>query len=459
MYRDIDGRLARWSRSDRRSPLVLCGARQVGKTYALRHLGETMYESCAYVNLLERQNQDLFDERFSAGEVLENISVRTGVDIVPGKTLVVIDEIQEAPHALTLMKAFKEQFPGQHIASAGSYLGIAYHAGHSFPVGKVDMVDMYPMTYAEFLRACGEERLADLLDDLDFERLGAFESLLQRYLRQYYYVGGMPGVVNAFLGGQAGEGNPDVKEDVAESRETAERRERSVDDYRAAREVQRGLLQSYDADFSKHPAAGVASERVRLAFDSIPTHLSRENHKFVFGHIAKGARSAQYDTAIQFIVDSGLATRVYRLGKLALPLRSYVDLSSFKLFMLDVGLLGAAMDVDIDELLLGDSGLTEYKGAMTEQYVCQQLVAAGCSPYYWSSRDSKAEIDFVLKHRGKVAPLEVKAEVNVHAKSLRSVCDRTGLHGYRASMRGYGEQDWMTNVPLWAVGGYFRREM
>ncbi|MBT1182289.1 ATP-binding protein [Bifidobacterium sp. CP2] len=431
MRRDIMTRLEAWSHSARRKPLVLCGARQVGKTYALRELGKTAYDSCAYVNLMSETAKAVFAPGYDAHQVLENIGILTGVNIVPGRTLIVIDEIQEDPRALTLMKAFAEELPEQHVAAAGSYLGLAYHAGTSFPVGKVDMLDMYPLTFTEFLDACGLETLSGMVRALDFTRAAAFASQLERALRRYYYVGGMPEAVATFL-----EGN---------------------NDYRAARRVQQSLLSDYEYDFSKHAskASDLDSERVRLAFRSIPAHLGRENHKFIFGHIAPGARRAQYETAIQFIVDSGLAYRVYRVDKPQLPLRDYEDLSAFKLYMHDVGLLGAAMDVDARDVLMSNKAFEEYKGALTEQYVCQQLVAAGRTPYYWTSGKGSAEVDFITRRDGSPAPLEVKAEENVHAKSLRLLCAQTGLHGYRSSMRGFREQDWLTNVPLWAVGPYF----
>ncbi|KFI55199.1 hypothetical protein BCAL_1217 [Bifidobacterium callitrichos DSM 23973] len=431
MKRDVMGQLESWSKSRHRLPLILCGARQVGKTYVLKELGSTRYDSCAYLNLMDESTHAVFAPGYDARQVLENIEVFTGVKIVPGRTLVVIDEIQEVPSAITLMKAFAENTPEQHIAAAGSYLGLSYHAGRSFPVGKIDSIDMYPLSFIEFLRACGQDVLADIVCSLDFVRAEAFGDRLERMLRRYYFVGGMPQVVNEFLDGD--------------------------NDYIAARRRQNALLSDYDNDFSKHKGdvPEIDVERVRLAYRSIPSHLGRENHKFVFGHIAQGARRAQYETAIQFIVDSGLAHRVYRVDKPQLPLRDYEDLSAFKLYMHDVGLLGAAMNVTARDVILSNTAFEEYKGAMTEQYVCQQLAAAGRDPYYWTSGKGTAEVDFVLQYDGRPAPLEVKAEENVHAKSLRLLCSATGLHGYRTSMRGFREQDWLTNVPLWAVGEYF----
>lgn len=429
MFRTIDHWLDEWAGGHNRSPLLLCGARQVGKTYALKALGKRRYDHCAYLNLMQEDARQVFTPGYDAQAVIDNIHAFTGVPIIPGKTLVVIDEIQEAPAAITLMKAFKEETPGQRIAAAGSYMGIAYHAGKSFPIGKVDLKDMHPMSFLEFLHAVGDAALAAVVGQLDVERAELFTNRLERRLRQYLYVGGMPAAVAAFTAGN--------------------------NDYMGARAVQSQLLGEYDKDFSKHITDGRLLERARLAFDSIPAHLGRENHKFIFGHVQRGARARDFEEAIEVITDSGLANRVWRVDKPMLPLRNYRDLSAFKLYSLDVGLLGADMDIDLADVLLRNDALVEYKGAMIEQYVCQELVAAGVTPYYWSRSNAQGEVDFVVKYQGKPAPLEAKAETNVHAKSLRRLCDETGLHGYRTSMKGYREQDWLTNLPLWMVGAFF----
>ncbi|MBW3090118.1 ATP-binding protein [Bifidobacterium miconisargentati] len=429
MYRAIDQWLDEWSDSGHRSPLLLCGARQVGKTYALTALGKRRYDNCAYLNLMRDDAKQVFAAGYDARSVIENIHAFTGTRIMPGRTLIVIDEIQEVPAALTLMKAFKEETPEQHIAAAGSYMGVAYHAGRSFPVGKVDLKDMHPLTFLEFLHAVGDEALARVVEQLDMRRAELFGNRLERRLRQYLYIGGMPEAVSAFVAGD--------------------------NDYEGARRVQSQLLDEYDKDFSKHITNKTLLERTRLAFDSIPAHLGRENHKFIFGHIQRGARAKDFEAAIEVITDSGLASRVYRVDKPALPLRNYRDLSAFKLYLLDVGLLGADMDVDLADVLLRNDALVEYKGAMIGQYVCQQLVASDVTPYYWSRPNAQGEVDFIVKRNGEPAPLEAKAETNVHAKSLRTMCNETGLHGYRTSIKGYREQDWLTNVPLWMVGAYF----
>ena len=427
MERSIDRRLDEWAKDVDRLPLVLCGARQVGKTYALKKLGGRRFASCAYVNFMDEGSRAVLEGGYDAKRLIANLGIYARIDVNPQDTLIVLDEIQEAPEILPLMKTLAEDAPEYHVASAGSYLGIAYHAGKSFPVGKVEMLDMHPLDFLEFLDAVGEGPLADTVRALDFDVMDAFSDRLERLLREYYLVGGMPKAVVEFV-----ENNKS---------------------FNAARAVQRSLLTQYDRDFSKHPNAKDV-ERIRLAFDSIPAHLGRENHKFVFGHIAKGARAREYDTAIQWIVDSGLATRVYRAEKLASPLKFYRDLSAFKLYLPDVGLLSCAMEIEPADVILSNKALTEFRGALTEQYVCQQLIAHDITPYYWSSQ-ATAEIDFAITSRGNVIPIEVKAEENLKSKSLKLACSKFGLHGIRTSMSGYREQDWMTNIPLWAIGSFF----
>ena len=432
MRRDIAKKLLSWKQSKQRKPLVLCGARQVGKTYSLMAFGEEHYDEIAYINFFDEDAAAVLRSGYNAKQILSDIRIYTGTTLKPGKTLIVLDEIQEQPQTLALMKDFCENTPEHHIVSAGSYLGISHHAGVSFPVGKVNLLDMYPLSFLEFLSASGDQALAEeVLVPLDFKRMAQFSKKLERKLRQYFYIGGMPEVVAEFIN--------------------------SDDDFVHARNLQKDLLQVYDKDFSKY-ADNRSAERMRLAFDSISAHLGRENHKFVFGHIAKGARARDYETAVQSIVDSGLAARVYRLAKVAKPLKFYRDLSAFKLYLHDVGLLGCALETDLKDVILSNNAFEEYRGAMTEQYVCQQLIAGGNTPYYWSAQKGSAEVDFVVMKGKEPAPLEVKAEENLRSKSLRMLCEKTGLHGYRASMSDYREQEWMTNIPLWAVGTYFAPE-
>ncbi|KAA8819855.1 hypothetical protein CSQ85_03970 [Bifidobacterium rousetti] len=428
--RDIYAELDAWAGSSDHRPLVLRGARQVGKTHALKLLGRKRFDSFSYINLFDGGARNALMEADSVHMLLDSAEAFNGVHVRPGTTLLCIDEVQEIPRLLTLLKAFHEEMPELHVAVAGSYLGMAQHAGLSFPVGSVMSIDVHPMTFIEFLDAVGDGAIARRIRDGRVDTLTLFEERLERRVRQYCFTGGMPAVVSAFV----------------------------ADGYQAARNVQRELLSNYDMDFSKHPRTGVDGEKVRLVFSSIPSHLSRENHKFIFGHIARGARAAQYESAIQQIVDSGLATRVYRVEKPVAPLPSYRDDSAFKLYMHDVGILAATLDLTPADVILGNDGFLEFRGALTEQYVCQQLVASGVTPMYWSNSNSTGEVDFVFSANGSVIPLEAKAGTERNKRSLKWLCDKYAIRGYRTSMRGYKEQDWLTNVPLWMVGQYFKRQ-
>ncbi|QOL35356.1 ATP-binding protein [Bifidobacterium lemurum] len=428
--RNVYDELLAWRNSPHRKPLLLRGARQVGKTHMLRTLGAQEYQSLSYVTLFNQDAKEAMEQVKSPSMLLDNMEAYTGVRAEPGNTLLVIDEVQEVPALYEQIKTFNETYPDMHLALAGSYLGLAMHSGVSFPVGNVDIVTMTPMTYAEFLRAVGDGILADALEAQNIETLTALTSRLEQRFRQYCVIGGMPAVVEGFI--ESG--------------------------YAQARRIQNVLLSNYDMDFSKHPSKGVDVERIRLVFSqAIPSHLAQENnHKFMFSHIGKGARASQYESAVQTIVDSGLALRVHKVKVPRKPLRLYEDQSSFKLYMHDVGLLGAALAVSPADIVTNDRGLVEYKGVMAEQFVCQELVAAGFAPSYWNNDSSTAEVDFVFSSSRGVTPLEVKAGEGRTKRSLQGLCAEYGLHGWRASMRGYKEQDWLTNIPLWMVGTMFR---
>ena len=427
--RGIQVKLAAWKRSPNRKPLLLRGARQVGKTHALRTFAKREYEDLAYVTLFDRSAREAMERVTSSATLLDNLEAYTGVRPQPGRTLLVIDEIQEVPALYEQIKTFAETYPDMHLAVAGSYLGLASHSGVSFPVGNVDTVDMHPMTFVEYLRAVDDGALADSLESCEWSVVDALAARLEQRFRQYCVVGGMPAVVRGFMDGG----------------------------YVEARRLQRELLRNYDMDFSKHPAKGVDVERIRLVFSqAMPAHLAQENnHRFMFSHIARGARASQYESAVQVIVDSGLALRVNRVKVPRKPLRLYAEPSTFKLYLHDVGLLGAALEVSPADVVTGDTGLTEFRGVMAEQFVCQELVAAGIAPAYWTNGNSTAEVDFVFSGDRGVVPLEVKAGEGRIKRSLKGLCAEYGLHGWRASMRGYREQDWMTNIPLWAVGNVF----
>lgn len=418
--------LQEWKNREDRKPLILRGARQVGKTWLMKEFGAVAYKNVAYVNFESNQMmRTLFETDFSVERILLAVEAVTGIKPDPDETLIIFDEIQEAPRGLTALKYFCENAPQYHLMAAGSLLGIALHQGSSFPVGKVDFVDLYPMTFEEFLMALEQEKLLKLLDSLDWSLISLFKEQLIDLLRQYYFVGGMPEVVSSYS------------------------REKNLE---RVRSIQQTILRAYDQDFSKHaPVAEVP--RIRLIWNSIPAQLSKENKKFVYGLIKEGARAREFELAIGWLVDCGLVYKIQRVKKAAMPLKVYEDFSSFKLYMLDCGLLGAMTEAPIALMLVNNSVFSEFKGMFTEQYVLQQFMADDAtSVYYWSSERSDGELDFVIQCQEQILPIEVKAEENLHAKSLRSFIGRhPELIGLRLSMSDYREEEWMTNVPLYAV--------
>lgn len=419
-------KLIAWKDKPRRKPLILNGARQVGKTWLLKEFGRTRFSNVAYINL---DHNAVMREQFELGydipRLISAFQFETSEHIAEGETLIILDEIQECPRALTSLKYFCEEAPGYAIAAAGSLLGITIHDGTGYPVGKVETLDLHPMGFTEFLLATGNGNLAKLIAIDDPVMIDSFSSKLIPLLRQYYYVGGMPEAVAAFL-------------------------ERGM--LEDAREVQNDILRGYERDISKH-LSRTEAEHAIAAWESIPQHLGRENKKFVFGHIAKGARARNYQSGITWLEQAGLVTRVRRVTKPGLPLRSYADDSAFKLFLLDVGLLAAMAGLDKRTVIGGSSIFEEFKGALTEQYVCQQLISErGLAPYYWSAENSTGELDFLVQDGSRVAAIEVKAEENLRARSLRTFKDKhPDITALRFSMSGFREQDWMRNIPLYAA--------
>ncbi len=426
MKRTLMEKLIEWRGSPRRKPLILNGARQVGKTWLLKEFGATCFENVAYVSLdNDAVARSYFDIDLDVRRIIASLSLQLNIDIDPRKTLIILDEVQACPKAITSLKYFCENAPEYAVAAAGSLLGLSAHEGSGFPVGKVNMLDLAPLSFSEFLEATGDVRFANLIASGDARLMTPFSSVLEGKLREYYVVGGMPGVVNAYLGGS---------------------------DFRAAREIQREILEGYEKDFSKHVPARLLA-RMMLVWDSIPCHLSRENKKFVFGQVRKGARAADFEECLTWLEEAGLIRIVRRVGRPSLPLSAYVEPANFKVFLVDVGLLGAMCGLDPVVVLSGNTVFTEFKGALTEQYVCQELVAScGFEPYYWSAENSIGEIDFLVQDGGKIYPIEVKAEENLKAKSLRAFSEKYGnVYPRRFSMSGYREQDWMKNVPLYAL--------
>ena len=426
MRRDAMQQLYDWKEKTTRKPLIVRGARQVGKTWLMKEFASSAYRQFAYINFEDNEvMKDVFQKDFDVERILMAIQLVTGI-VVDTETLIIFDEIQEAPRGLTALKYFQEKAPQYHVVAAGSLLGIAMHSNDSFPVGKVDFMDLYPLSFSEFLEAVGQEAFARLLAKKDWGLIAAFRSKLIDLLKQYYYVGGMPEVVNAFINHK---------------------------DYAEVRQLQQTILDSYDRDFSKHaPIAEVP--RIRMIWRSVPALLAKENKKFIYGVVKEGARAKDFELAIEWLIDAGLIYKVSRVKKAGIPLSAYEDFSAFKLFLLDTGLMGAMSGLPPQALLEGNVLFSDYKGAITEQYVLQQLKSVkGLSIYYWSSDTSRGELDFLLQKDVSVIPVEVKAEENLQSKSLRFFVEKNaGLHGVRFSMSDYRKQEWMINYPLYSVG-------
>lgn len=425
MERSIYSNLKKWKESPTRKPLILQGARQVGKTYILKEFGACEYSEVVYINCDDNKDMQNMFVDYDVDRIIRSLSAISGVSIKPSTTLLILDEIQEVERGLASLKYFCEKAPEYHVAVAGSLLGITLHEGTSFPVGKVDMLYMYPMDFEEFLLAMGKEQLVELLRSNSWAALTPLRGMLTELLRQYYFVGGMPEAVKAYV----------ERGDIWE-----------------VRSIHSKIIDAYRNDMSKH-APKQQVQRINMVWNSIPSQLARDNKKFIYGALRKGARANDFEIAIQWLVDSGLVHKVHRISKPVVPLKFYEDMSSFKLFLLDCGLLGALSETPPEQILIGDNVFEEYKGAFTENYVLQQLkLLPRTFVYYYSNDNSTLEIDFVVQHDTHIIPIEVKAEENLRAKSLRqSVTDNPGLHGVRFSMSDYREQDWLTNVPLWAV--------
>ena len=426
MERFLMDELIAWKDRPRRKPLILNGARQVGKTWLLKEFGRRCFDNVAYVNLDDNPGmREQFGIGYDISRIISAIQFETGQTVSEGDTLVVLDEIQACPKALTSLKYFCENAPGYAVAAAGSLLGITVHEGSGYPVGKVNTLDLHPLHFREFLAATGNQSFCNLIESGDADLINDFSGKLAPLLRQYYYVGGMPEAVDTFL-------ERGLLEDV--------------------REVQLGIRQGYGRDISKH-LGRTGTEDALAAWRSIPTHLGRENKKFVFSHIAEEARARNYRSGITWLAQAGITTVVRRISKPGIPLAPYADDAAFKLFLVDVGLLGAMAQLDKETVIGGNGIFEEFKGSLTEQYVCQQLVSdCGLTPYYWSAENSSGEIDFLVQKQNSVFAIEVKAEENLRSKSLRAFKDsHPDVEAVRFSLSGYREQDWMRNVPLYAM--------
>lgn len=428
MYRYAIENLDRWKNSKNRKPLIIEGARQVGKTWLMKEFGKNSYKKTVYINFDSNvQMAKLFSADLNVERIIMGLELYAGHKITPADTLIIFDEVQEVPRALSSLKYFYENAPEYHIVCAGSLPGIALHEGTSFPVGKVDFLKLYPLSFKEFLMAIGLERFAELLDKKDYDMIKSFKQTYIDALKQYYYVGGMPEVVASFA---------DEK------------------DFNEARKIQKRILSAYEQDFSKHAPKEIVP-KIRMLWNSIPSQLAKENKKFIYGLIREGARAKDYETAIMWLSDCGLVHKVSRINAPNIPLKAYEDLKAFKLFIVDVGLLGAMVRLNQRTLLNGNELFTEFKGALTEQYVMQQLaVNQDLGIYYYTNERNSCEVDFIVDNGDEIIPLEVKAEINLKAKSLKTYREKFKPNlSIRSSMSDYSEELGLINLPLYAIDG------
>ena len=426
MYRIAIEKLLKWKQSKHRKPLIIEGARQVGKTWLMKEFGRQVYADTIYINFDSNSRMaELFASDLDTGRLITGLELYAGHKIDPDNSLLIFDEVQEVPRALTSLKYFCENATQYHIVCAGSLLGIALHQGTSFPVGKVDFLKLYPLSFKEFLMADGKGRFAELLDKQDFQMITSFKQTYIDALKQYCFVGGMPEAVQSFVENK---------------------------DFNEVREIQNRILEAYVQDFSKH-APNEIVPRIRMLWKSIPSQLAKENKKFIYGLIREGARAKDYEIAIMWLSDCGLVHKIGRINKAGIPLRAYEDLKAFKLFIVDVGLLGCMAGLQPSTLLDGNALFVEFKGALTEQYVCQQLkTVENLDVYYYTNDRSSCEIDFIVDTGEQIIPVEVKAEVNLRAKSLKSYHEKFKPKiSVRASMADYKEEEWIMNLPLYMI--------
>ena len=426
MYRSAINALLQWKNKDNRKPLIIMGARQVGKTWLMKEFGRTNYDKVAYISFYNNKRMDeVFQNDFDVKRIIMNLNIEAGVTITPGDTLIILDEIQDSPKVLESLKYFCEEAPQYHVVAAGSLLGVTIHEGVSYPVGKVDLLDLYPLNFREFLYAMEEQGLADALETKDYTLIDNFSDKYLFWLKNYYYTGGMPAVVDAF---------------------------RMHRDYDEVRQIQNDIVRQYEGDFGKHIDTHTLP-RIRLVWDSVPMQLAKENKKFFFGQIKKGARSSEYELAIQWLVDCGLVYKVNRVNEPNMPLKAYKSMNAYKLFLLDVGLLGALSELEAESILDGNDIFVEFKGALTEQYVLQQLISdTRYTPYYFGTEKATFEQDFLVQRGKDIVPIEVKAGDNIRSQSLKAYCDKYHPNkAVRFSTLKYIDQGWMENIPLYAV--------
>ena len=426
MERFLISELEKWKHKKNRKPMVLMGARQVGKTWLMKTFGERNYKKVAYISFYNNQAmKNIFESDYDIKRILPYLNIEVGFSITPEDTLIIFDEIQNAPKAFESLKYFYEEAPEYHIIVAGSLLGVALHQGVSYPVGKVDLLNLYPLSFREFLYAMDEKSLADALITKDYNLINNFSEKYIYHLKNYYFVGGMPEVVDSF---------------------------RQNHDYNEVRNIQKNILSQYKGDFGKHASANEIT-KINMVWDSIPMQLAKENKKFFFGKIKEGARSSEFEIAIQWLTDSGLVYKVNRVTEPKLPLSAYKNFSIYKLFILDIGLLCAMSELDAKTILDENNLFVEFKGALTEQYVLQQLICdTNYTPYYFGTDKATFEQDFLIQKENEIIPIEVKASTNVRSQSLKTFSEKYKPKlSVRFSLLPYCDQTWMINIPLFAV--------
>ena len=426
MYRVAIEKLYKWKESKHRKPLIIEGARQVGKTWLMKEFASKAYENTVYINFDSNSRMaELFASDLNTDRLIMGLELYAGHKIKAENTLLIFDEVQEVPRALSSLKYFYENAPQYHIICAGSLLGIALHGGTSFPVGKVDFLKLYPLSFKEFLMATGNERFAELLDKRDYEMITSFKQTYIDALKQYFFIGGMPEAAQSFTENK---------------------------DFNEVREIQKRILAAYEQDFSKHAPYEIVP-KIRMIWNSIPSQLAKENKKFIYGLVREGGRAKDYETAILWLTDCGLVHKISRVNSASIPLKAYEDLKAFKLYVVDVGLLGCMTGLHQRTLLDGNNLFIEFKGALTEQYVCQQLkTIENLNIYYYTNDRGSCEMDFVIDTGEQIIPVEVKAEINLKAKSLRTYKDKFDPEvSIRTSMADYKKEDWLLNLPLYAV--------
>lgn len=429
MYRLAMEELYQWKRSQNRKPLIIEGARQVGKTWLMKEFGKQAYEKTVYINFDSNSRMaELFSSDLEIGRIIMGLELYTDVKITPDDTLIIFDEVQEVPRALSSLKYFFENAPQYHIICAGSLLGIALHGGTSFPVGKVDFLNLYPLSFKEFLLATGKEKYVRLMENGDYEMITAFKQDFIDSLKYYYFVGGMPEAVMSFAAEQ---------------------------DFSKVRRIQARILEAYEQDFSKH-APNESVPKLRMLWNSIPSQLAKENKKFIYGLVREGGRAKDYESAIMWLCDAGLVHKVNRVTVGRLPLKAYEDMKAFKMFVLDVGLLGCMVGLNKKILLDGNDLFVEFKGALTEQYVLQQLIVdPDLNICYYTNENGSCEVDFLVDTGETVVPVEVKAETNLRAKSFKTYVEKFSPEvAVRTSMQDYKKESWLVNLPLYAIENF-----